>query len=116
VFGGDGQAAKPQLEGWLVDDRRPENSGDKYLLLDDGDVWRAKTHESSSSAALDAAVDAWLAEPNDDLVTLLARSLADARMGGSGWLAEVDEHDVERVTDRRSGRQPHQGPERRGDN
>lgn len=116
VFAGrDQPAATPQVEGWLVDDRRPENAGARYLFLEDGDVWRAKTHETSASPALDAAVDAWLAEPNDDLVTLLARSLADARMGGSGWLAAQDEQAVQRVADRRSARHAHQGPERRGE-
>jgi hypothetical protein len=113
VFVGDDAPAAPQTEGWLVDDRRPESAGDRYLLLNDGDVWRAKTHETSASAALDAAVDAWLAEPNDDLVTLLARSLADARRGGSGWLAPPESETVERVADRRGGCAPHQGPERR---
>jgi hypothetical protein len=45
-------------------------------------------------------------------VTLLARSLADARMGGSGWLA-TEGQGVERVADRRTGHHTHQGPERR---
>ena len=42
VFDEDASAhAGPQARGWLVDDRRPETHGDRYLILDDGDVWRA---------------------------------------------------------------------------
>ena len=48
-----------------------------------------------------------LAEPSDDLVTLLARSLSDARMGGRGWLD--DGEGVERVEDRRQVRDPRAG-------
>jgi hypothetical protein len=107
--------------GWLLDDRRPApDGGDRYLLLEDGDVWHSVDAPSGrvggldqpgASPALDAAVARWLEEPNDDLVTLLARSLSDARMGGSGWLAD-GEASVEVVDDRRTGG-THQGPERR---
>ncbi len=111
VFGEDGSPGQePQAQGWLVDDRRPGASGDSYLLMDDGDVWRAG-RGGGPSPALDAAVDAWLAEPNDDLVMLLARSLSDARMGGTGWLH--DGGGIERVSERRRARQPHDGPDRR---
>ncbi len=58
------------------------------------------------SPALDAAVARWLQEPNDDLVTLLAKSLADARMGGTGWLADGG-------TSRRGRRRPPCRPRRR---
>ena len=78
--------------------------------MEDGDVWRARAGEAGSPA-LSAAVAAWLEEPNDDLVMLLARSLGDARLGGSGWL-EADD-DVECVADRRLERRGHEGPERR---
>jgi hypothetical protein len=112
VFGGDTPPEQePQVKGWLVDDRRPGAPGGSYLVMADGDVWRADKAEGSSPA-LDAAVDAWLAEPNDDLVMLLARALGDARLGGTGWLQDGD--GVERVRDRRLGREAHQGPERRG--
>jgi hypothetical protein len=110
------------MSGWLVDDPRPvAGRGARYLMLEDGDVWRAVGNPSGelggadqpgSSSALDAAVARWLAEPSDDLVTLLARSLADARMGGSGWLADGD-GSVEVVADRRAGGSDHAGPERR---
>jgi hypothetical protein len=98
VFGESSDGAVPQTEGFLVEDRR---SGRRYLLLEDGDV----LHDPQES---------WLAEPDDELVTLLARSLADARMGGSGWLAgdEVAD-DPQHVPDRRDAQRPHGGPERR---
>lgn len=111
VFGQDAPPERePRAQGWLVDDRRPGASGDSYLVMDDGDVWRA-AGKTGPSPALDAAVDAWLAEPNDDLVLLLARSLNDARMGGSGWLHDGD--GVARVSERRCGGHPHDGPDRR---
>jgi hypothetical protein len=110
VFGGDvPPGAEPQAHAWLVGDRRPGAEGDRYVILGDGDVWRSRP---GASPALDAAVTAWLAEPNDDLVTLLARALSDARFGGPGWPETAE--GVERVGDRRQDRQPHQGPERRG--
>jgi len=108
--------------GWLIDDRRPvPDGGDRYLLLEDGDVWHSVDgprgraggmDQPGASPELDAAVAKWLEEPNDDLVTLLAKSLADARMGGSGWLADGGES-VEVVADRRGARGDHAGPERR---
>jgi hypothetical protein len=114
-FGGSAaEASAPHTHGFLVLDRRPEACGARYLFLEDGDV-------------LHAPGESWLEETNDELVTLLARSLADARMGGSGWLADGDEprkpeesqeardarEVVEKVPDRRSATRPHQGPERR---
>ncbi len=114
-------AGAAHTSGWLLDDHRPQDGENRYLLLEDGDVWHAVApppgrtgglDQPGPSPALDAAVDRWLAEPSDDLVTLLARSLSDARMGGSGWLAD-GEASVEVVTDRRAGRSGHHGPERR---
>lgn len=100
VFEGDaGTAAAPQLHGFLVDDRRPQASGERYLVLEDGDVMRAPE-------------ETWLVGPSDELVTLFAKALADARMGGSGWLAD-DGAQVELVPDRRAGSRSHDGPERR---
>ena len=124
VFDPDAEA--PQASGWLLNDHRPRENGDRYLLLEDGDVWLCKApppgpvggddqpemEQPGASPALDAAVARWLAEPNDDLVTLLARSLADARMGGTGWLVDGEES-VEVVEDRRNGGSDHGGPERR---
>ena len=110
VFGEDGSPGRaPQAQGWLVDDRRHGATGDRYLIMDDGDVWRASTE--GASPALDAAVAAWLAAPDDDLITILARALSDARLGGSGWLEAAD--GVERVDDRRQERKAHEGPDRR---
>ncbi len=112
AFGDDGSPGRPsQVQGWLVDDRRPGAAGRRYLIMDDGDVWRAS--RDGASPALDEAAAAWLAAPDDDLITILARALGDARLGGSGWLELAD--GIERVDDRRQERRPHEGRDRRGD-
>jgi len=98
VFAGD-SATAPHTHGFLVDDRRSQASAERYLILEDGDVLRAPE-------------ETWLAEPNDELVTLFAKALGDARMGGSGWLADGGDG-LERVPDRREGPRHHDGPERR---
>jgi hypothetical protein len=98
VFDGDSSPAA-QVHGFLVDDRRPQASGQRYLILEDGDVFGAPE-------------ETWLAAPSDEIVTLFAKALADARMGGSGWLADGAQ-EVERVPDRRGDRHAHEGPERR---
>lgn len=95
----DDSATAPHIRGFLVDDRRPQASAERYLILEDGDVLRAPE-------------ETWLAEPNDELVTLFAKALGDARMGGSGWLADRGD-ELERVPDRREGPRHHDGPERR---
>ena len=100
VFAGDSSTpAAAHVHGFLVDDRRPQASGARYVVLEDGDVLRAPE-------------ETWLAEPNDELVTLFAKALADARMGGSGWLADGDD-ELARVPDRCGERHPHEGAERR---
>lgn len=107
VFGEDAAPyAGSQTRGWLVGDRRPETRGDRYLILDDGDVWRARTNETPERTS-----PSWMIEPDDDLVSLLARSLGDARLGGAGWLELAGR--AEQVGDRRRERTPHPGPERR---
>jgi hypothetical protein len=88
--------------GFLIEDRRADAAGERYLVLEDGDVMRAPE-------------DRWLLEPDDELVTLLSKTLADARMGGSGGLADGDAT-VARVPDRRSTASRYEGPERRGSN
>lgn len=91
---------RAQARGYLVEDHR---TGRRYILLEDGDV------------LCDPPREAWLGGPDDELVTLLAKSLADARFGGTGWLADVESGaDLESVPDRRQGFRPHEGPERRG--
>lgn len=100
VFGHDQAAADTApVRGYLIEDRRSGDACGRYLVLEDGDV-------------LCAPQGGWLPEPDDDVVSLLARALSDARMGGSGWLAEGD-GTIELAPDRRSERQPHEGPDRR---
>ncbi len=107
VFGENGSAhSEPQAHAWLVGDRRPETRGDRYLIMDDGDVWRARSTPSSQETPA-----CWMTTPDDDLITLLARSLGDARLGGAGWLELAAR--AEQVHDRRQDRQTHSGPERR---
>jgi hypothetical protein len=109
IFGeGSPRAGGPDARGWLVGDRRPGAVGDRYLIMDDGDVWRAR---AGASPALDSAVAAWLAEPDDDLVMLLARALGDARLGGAGWLEVAGS--PERVDDRRREPRRHDDTDRR---
>jgi hypothetical protein len=110
VFGRDmPPGSEPHARAWLVGDRRRGAEGDRYVILGDGDVWRSRP---GASPALDAAVTAWLAEPNDDLVTLLARALSDARLGAAGLLETAG--DVTCVDDRRQEPRAHDGPDRRG--
>jgi hypothetical protein len=105
VFGRDTLPhTAPQARGWLIGDRRPVTRGDRYLVLDDGDVWRARSTPEQEPS--------WMHDPDDDLVSLLSRSLDDARMGGAGWLELVGRS--ERVDDRRTGRLDRKGAERRG--
>jgi hypothetical protein len=100
VFVGDSSTpSAAHVHGFLVDDRRPQASAERYLILEDGDVLRAPE-------------ETWMAEPNDELVTLFAKALADARMGGSGWLADGGD-EFASVPDRRGERRPHEGAERR---
>ena len=82
---------------WTIGGRKLPRSA--ISILEDGDVLRAPE-------------ETWLAEPNDELVTLFAKALGDARMGGSGWLADGGD-ELERVPDRREGPRHHDGPERR---
>jgi hypothetical protein len=107
VFGDDvSPHAGAQALGWLIGDRRPETQGDRYLIMDDGDVWRARTSGTQAESS-----PTWMTEPDDDLVTLLARSLGDARLGGAGWLELVGR--PEQVADRRRERAARAGRERR---
>ncbi len=98
--------AGPQARGWLVGDRRPGSQGTRYLIMDDGDVWRARPTEAQEQSPA-----SWMTEPDDDLVTLLAKSLGDARLGGAGWLELAGR--AECVEDRRREQAGRQGAERR---
>jgi hypothetical protein len=111
-----GVQSRGQVRGWLLKDPRPESAGNRYLLLGDGDVWREVERPVAAGADADG-VRAWLNGPDDDLVTLLARSLANARMGGGGFLESEEHVDLSprTVADRRLEQQPHGGPERRTD-
>ena len=109
----DGSASPASVHGWLLKDTRPESGGNRYLLLEDGDVWRDVESPTASGAA--AGQREWLLGPDDDLVSLLARSLANAQTGGSGFLEEEEHVELRPyvVADRRREQHPYDGPERR---
>ena len=112
--GADGSVNPAHVRGWLLKDPSPQAGGQRYVLLTDGDVWREVEPPTGAGQDPDDQ-HIWLNGPDDDLVTLLARSQANARTGGSGFL-EVEEHvelDPRLVADRRQGQHSREGPERR---
>ena len=112
--GANGSVSPAHVRGWLLKDPSPQAGGQRYVLLTDGDVGREV--EPPADAGQDpGAQRVWLNGPGDELVTLLARSQANVRTGGNGFL-EAEEHvelDPHLVTDRRQEQHPHEGPERR---
>ena len=128
----DGSAApaeRAHAYGYLLEDRR---SGRRYILMEDGDVLCDDRHGAGPEAGVERSPERsymllasaegvpnppgspWMGEPDDELVTLLARSLADARMGGTGWMVgAVEDVEPHQVPDRRVAQHSHQGPERR---
>ena len=108
AFDASGPAGPGAVRGWLLRDPQEQSGLHRYLLLEDGDVWR-EVESGGGGERL------WRAGPDDDLVTLLARSLAKARMGVDAFL-ETEEHvqlQPHVVSDRRRDQAPHPGPERR---
>jgi hypothetical protein len=80
TFGG------PDVNGWLLTHREDAGPMDRYVLLEDGDVWidvegAGDGHDEGRR---------WLDAPTDDLAVLLAQSLKSARMGGDGLLFSGD--------------------------
>jgi len=112
--GADGSASPAHVRGWLLKDPSPQAGGQRCVLLTDGDMWREV--EPPAGAGRDPDDQRIrLNGPDDDLVTLLARSQANTRTGGTGFL-EVEEHvelDPRVAADRRQEQHPHGGPERR---
>ncbi len=105
-FTQDGSPGEPTARGWLLATTAPDGSPTRYLLMRDGDVWR----EAPPPAGQEPPT--WLGEPDDDIVSLLAKSLANARLGGQGFLVEEDQSAIV-AADRRTGQLTFQGPERR---
>jgi len=111
VFG----EAPPQGDrgrGWLLEDPRQRVATVRYLLLDDGDVWREVEPPHDAAETVERI---WLSGPDDDLVTLLIKAVNDARREGAACLVPEERVDLATrvVTDRREGHQPLGGPERR---
>jgi hypothetical protein len=109
--GADGRVGDTAVRGWLL--RDPQATVPRrYLLLDDGDVWREAEQPAADG---EQGERVWLNGPDDDFVALLARSQASARMERNGLLEEetrvlLDPH---LVSDRRTEARCHGGPERR---
>lgn len=110
--GADGSMGQTTVRAWLLKDPQSP-AGRRYLLLDDGDVWR---EVEQPAPAGDGDERVWLNGPDDDLVILLSRSQSNARLGGGGFLEDEASVllDPRAVADRRGAQHPHDGPERRG--
>ncbi len=111
VFG----QAPPQggpVRGWLLEDTRQRVATVRYLLLDDGDVWREVDAPHDAGETVERI---WLSGPDDDLVTLLVKASNDARRESTACLVPEERVDLATrvVADRREGHQPLSGPERR---
>lgn len=109
----DGSVSPATVRGWLLKDTRPHGGMNRYLLLEDGDVWRDVVSPTEPGAA--GGQREWLLGPDDDLASLLAHSLADAETGGSGSLEDEERVELRPyvVADRRREQQPYDGSERR---
>jgi hypothetical protein len=102
----DGRPGTPTARGWLLEGAGPDGAPQRYLLMRDGDVWR----EAAPPAGKEPPT--WLGEPDDDIVSLLAKSLGNARLGGTGFLAAEEQNSIV-AADRRTGQMTYQGHERR---
>ena len=109
----DGSVSPASVHGWLLKDTRPQSGKNRYLLLEDGDVWREVEAPTASGAA--GGQREWLLGPDDDLVSLLAQSLANAQIGGGGFLEDEERVELRPyvVADRRREQHPYDGAERR---
>ncbi len=105
-------ASGGEVRGWLLEDPRQRPAEVRYLLLDDGDVWREVDGPGQDGVLQERL---WLLGPDDDLVTLLIQAQNDARRGGRACLVPEERVDLARrsVADRRTSRAPHDGPDRR---
>ncbi len=109
---GEPGAGSPEVHGWLLADPRRRPAEVRYLLLEDGDVWR---EIEGAQAGGEGEARVWLSGPDDDLVTLLVQARSDAQRGGSGFLVADEQVELAPrvVGDRRDGSHPYPGPERR---
>ena len=95
-------AAAPHAHGFLVDDRRAQVSGSVIIILENGDVLREPEER-------------WLAEPSDELVTLLAKAWRMRVWAGpGGWQTATTHWSTSPIVVRT--RQPYAGQERRARN
>jgi hypothetical protein len=102
--------AGPDVRGWLLTHREGTELRDRYVLLEDGDVW------IDAEAAGDEHDEGggWLNAPTDDLAVLLAQSLKSARTGGDGFLVSGEAAACQVVVeDRRDAMHAFMGREKR---
>ncbi len=100
----------PDMQGWLLVGGHDGGAADRYVLLEDGDVW----HEAAGPSDGHDGEYGWLQAPSDDLAVLLAHSLKSARLGGDGLLASGEDAQAGVVVeDRRSASQPFAGRDKR---
>lgn len=103
----------PACRGWLLVD--PRTHGERWLLLDDGDVWHEREGVGDDRLGQREPTYEWLARPTEALERLLTHSLFNARLGGSGFLTD-EERFARRpyvVGDRRTAAASPPGEERR---
>ena len=96
------------MRGWLLEDPRQRPAEVRYLLLEDGDVWR-EVDGPTEGGVLGERL--WLLGPDDDLVTLLVQAQRDAQRGGRAFLVAEERVDLAGrvVADRRTGTAGHDG-------
>jgi len=110
VFFAERTFAGPHVRGWALAHGESAGPPDRYVLLEDGDVWIDL--EGPGNGHDDAGE--WLNAPTDDLAVLLAQSLKSARMGGDGLLVANEAGACQVVVeDRRETPQAFMGREKR---
>jgi hypothetical protein len=112
AFSNESGAVSPDtVRGWLLKDPEPEAQGARYVVLDDGDVWREV--EAPAPEGGGESRRTWLNGLDDDAVMLLHHSLRSARMSGDGYLEQEEHVQLRVLDDRRHQQASHPGPERR---
>lgn len=90
------------FNAWLVSDPYHHSVSQRWLLLDDGDVFSETTFAPDPEDTRCEAACNWVDQPDESLLRTLEQSLLDLSNGGDGFLCgPTDEQPVFFVTDRR---------------
>jgi hypothetical protein len=90
------------FNAWLIFDPFHHSVSQRWLLLDDGDVFCETTFAPDPEDTRCDARCTWIDRPDDSLLRTLEQSLIDLSGGGDGFLCEPrDEQPVFFVSDRR---------------